>query len=448
MRYVSSLIFFYLLTSAVSFAQEGSDALPPGVVAVPASVRDNLGITFSPVERRVVEGVLRLPGRFESTPLARAEYCSVSDGRVSFRVEQYQRIEVGTLLYTIESEAWQEVLGKMSAALLAGELIAAQEAAAAGAVAAAASGVEVWRARVVRLRELAASGAGQAAQLAEASSALSLAEGAHADALSRQKLLRLEALAVRDAKGRNQRFEIALHQAATLVGCEEEWLLEEVNGEPRWRTLHTIDVLARHAGIVEVIGVPEGGVVEPGELVLSTHDPSEVRLRAFAPQDDLARLSSITMGRIVSGLSAPETLVASVSFATEADPHTRTFDLVATPPEGSLPPWARPGVAAFLEVAPDASGEEEFAIPLAAVQRDGLDDVFFLRSRSNPDQVQRVVGDLGPNDGRWIVVHSGVRPGDEVVVSGAFELRLATAGVQQQKGGHFHSDGTFHEGEH
>jgi hypothetical protein len=33
------------------------------------------------------------------------------------------------------------------------------------------------------------------------------------------------------------------------------------------------------------------------------------------------------------------------------------------------------------------------------------------------------------------------------VLDGGFQLMLATSGSIQQ-GGHFHSDGTFHEGEH
>jgi hypothetical protein len=44
-------------------------------------------------------------------------------------------------------------------------------------------------------------------------------------------------------------------------------------------------------------------------------------------------------------------------------------------------------------------------------------------------------------------VLSGLADGDEVVLDGGFQLMLATSGTIE-KGGHFHSDGTFHEGEH
>ena len=39
----------------------------------------------------------------------------------------------------------------------------------------------------------------------------------------------------------------------------------------------------------------------------------------------------------------------------------------------------------------------------------------------------------------------GVKEGDEIVVAGNYQLMLATSGTAA-KGGHFHSDGTFHEG--
>ena len=55
--------------------------------------------------------------------------------------------------------------------------------------------------------------------------------------------------------------------------------------------------------------------------------------------------------------------------------------------------------------------------------------------------------DLGLDDGRWVEMKSGLRDGDEVVLAGAYELMLASSG-SAAKGGHFHSDGTFHAGEH
>ena len=122
----------------------------------------------------------------------------------------------------------------------------------------------------------------------------------------------------------------------------------------------------------------------------------------------------------------------------------RTIDLYVTPE--NLSSWARPGVTAQLEIVIDSTSTSELAIPLTAVQQDGLSQVIFRRDPNNPNEAIRIEADLGLNDGRWVAVLSGLRDGDEVVLDGGFQLMLATSG-SIQKGGHFHSDGTYHEGE-
>ena len=42
---------------------------------------------------------------------------------------------------------------------------------------------------------------------------------------------------------------------------------------------------------------------------------------------------------------------------------------------------------------------------------------------------------------------ANLREGDEIVLDGGFQLMLSVSG-SIQKGGHYHADGTFHDGEH
>jgi multidrug efflux pump subunit AcrA (membrane-fusion protein) len=118
-------------------------------------------------------------------------------------------------------------------------------------------------------------------------------------------------------------------------------------------------------------------------------------------------------------------------------------DLFVTPT--ALTPWARAGVSAHLEIVLAGAAAEELALPLSAVVRDGAKPVIFRRDPANPDKVIRLDADLGLSDGRWVVIHSVVKEGDEVVLGGNYQLMLATSATAA-KGGHFHSDGTFHEG--
>jgi multidrug efflux pump subunit AcrA (membrane-fusion protein) len=127
-----------------------------------------------------------------------------------------------------------------------------------------------------------------------------------------------------------------------------------------------------------------------------------------------------------------------------ADADERTVDLIVVPT--ALTTWARNGVAAHLEVTL-AGGQDELAIPLSAVVRDGATPIIFRRDPANADKAIRMEADIGLSDGRWVVIASGVREGDEIVLGGNYQLMLATSG-NAAKGGHFHPDGTFHEGEH
>ena len=85
-------------------------------VAIPSTVRSNLGISFVTVERRRIEQTLRVPGRFEYMPTARRDYRTMLPGRIELLVEQFERVDTGRLLYQIDSPAWREHQEKMTEA--------------------------------------------------------------------------------------------------------------------------------------------------------------------------------------------------------------------------------------------------------------------------------------------------------------------------------------------
>jgi multidrug efflux pump subunit AcrA (membrane-fusion protein) len=165
-------------------------------------------------------------------------------------------------------------------------------------------------------------------------------------------------------------------------------------------------------------------------------------------QSDLGRLRDGLPARISApqGGSLPlqDAMSGVLQIGLAADADERTVDLVVVPK--TLAPWARTGVSAHLEVTL-AGGTEELAIPQSAVVRDGARGIIFRRDPADPDKVIRMEADIGLSDGRWVVIASGVKEGDEIVLGGNFQLMLATSGASE-KAGHFHSDGTFHEGSH
>jgi hypothetical protein len=205
---------------------------------------------------------------------------------------------------------------------------------------------------------------------------------------------------------------------------------------------------AAAAGVVQHVHATQGALVPEGEALLTTIAPQELRFVAEALQSDLGRLAPGLPVRIVAPHDQPHepdgAMVGALALGPVADGNRRTLELVVRP--DTIAPWARAGVVAQLEVT-TAGGSEELAIPASAILRDGTAAVIFRRDPKDPARAIRLEADLGLSDGSWTVIASGVREGDEVVVAGNYQLMLATSG-SAPKGGHFHADGTFHEGDH
>ncbi|MCI0362784.1 MAG: efflux RND transporter periplasmic adaptor subunit [Phycisphaerales bacterium] len=417
-----------------------TQAAPPPTnrVDIPQAVRKNLGITFAKVEKRRIGQTVRVPGSFELLPKARQEYRATLPGRVEFLVEQYQSVEAGTPLYRMQSPGWHEVQRELSEALYAIEAARSDIAVSEATLNETESRIKLQEDRIATLAQAEVRRAELEVDLAEMSASL--------------PRLRTELDAKRSTLAAVQdRFDHGLNRAAAILGMTREGLAEYVphNGHsgPRWQIIDWIDVRASQPGIVESIALTPGGWAETASLVLTTANPQLVRFRGLGLQADLARLRSGAPATIIppnaggGNGSTLEPITAELTIGLEADPAERTVALLATPK--TLADWTRPGVSAFLEIETAGTGTEEMVIPRSAIVQDGLAHIVFRRDPANPDKVIRMEADLGLSDGRWSVINSGVRVGDEVVLNGVYELKLATSSTAQ-KGGHFHADGTFH----
>ena len=419
--------------------QEEAAAAPTNRIDIPATVRNNLGITFTKVERRRVDSTIRVPGAFELQPLARHEYRLALPGTVMLQVDQYQRVQPGDLLYRYRSPQWPE---------LQHEIIVGEQD-----IRSAMADIQVARARIDEA-EL------RVSIMRERLSSLTDAEIRNADleaqaAELEASLPRLRAeLRQAETKLANaeRTREHALHRASAATGVPEDRLSAEAEHEgktvPAYRSIDWIEVRATEPGIVEMLAITDGSFAEAPSLVLATVDPSKVRFRAMALQSDLARMGATPDGRIVPpsmpGVSLSDAVDASVTIGLEAHPDQRTVTLIAIPSQ--VRAWIRPGISAFLEVVTETSGGPALAIPRAAIVKDGITHVFFRRDPRDPNKAIRVEADMGVDDGRWVAINSGLSLNDEVVLNGVYELKLATQqSGTSQKGGHFHADGTYHD---
>lgn len=412
-------------------------AAPTNRVDIPSAVRQNLGITFAKVESRSVERTIRVPGQFELLPTARREYRTPLSGRVELLVSQFQKVEAGAVLYRVDSAAWRDLheqiaamqakvdsMGPIREAHRVHELSLSEK-------------VKLWEGRLKQLAELQSAGGGSAALFTEARATLNATQADLADVMEKEAELQADQQQVEaELRSLKSRHEILVRSAR----CGDSHTGTDAGSG--------YAVCAVAPGVVESVGVTQGGLAEENGHILTVVQPDQIRFRARGLQSDLGRLRDDLPARIAppqgGSIALQDAMTGSLQLGLTADADERTVDLIVQP--NQLASWARAGVSAYLEVSLEG-GAEELAIPLSAVVRDGATPIIFRRDPKDPEKVIRMEADLGLSDGRWVVIASGVKEGDEIVVGGNYQLMLATSG-NAAKGGHFHPDGTFHEGEH
>jgi hypothetical protein len=419
-------------------AEEGAESnLEPevkGGIAVPPEVRSNLGIRFAKVEKRAVAKTRRIPGAFELLPEARFEYRALLGGRVTLYVEQFQDIDAGCLLLTINSPKWRQT--QHEAVEAEGEITMAE------------ARRDVAKARLEEGRTLLGKVNERVGNLAD-SGVRNAALEAESTAL-RSSLPRLEAeLREREAAvdEAHEHYHSRLRTLSSVTGISVAELTGETGQISPWRAITELEVRATGSGRVEAIQVNQGAWMEEGELAITTVDSEKIRFHADAPQSDLAYYRDGQQARIVPSQGGSVgiqdvghgTLVVGLT----AHPVERTISMFVRP-EAPVP-WARAGVSAYLEVNTSETGGLQLAIPQSSVIQDGLEHVFFRRDPNDPDRVLRAVADLGESDGRWVALRSGVWEGDEIVLEGAYALKLTGSGQQAPEGYHYHADGSLHK---
>jgi len=421
--------------------KSGSPA-PSNRVDIPVAVRKNLGITFARVERRDVANTLRVPGRFELLPTARREYRTPVGGNVELLVVEYQKIEAGTPVYRVDSAAWRDLHEQLAATQAKVDSMGPLREAHRVHEKSLADKVRLWEERAKQLEELRALGGGGAAQFTDARATLNATQAELADTMEKDAALQAEEKSAEaQLRSLQSRHDRLVASAGGPHGHDHGvW-----SGEQSGADVYSVRAVT--AGVVEAVHITTGGLADESGLILTVVQPDQLRFRASALQTDLGRLRDGLPARIVpisgGAIHLQDAIAGALTLGLRADPDERTMDLLVKP--DSISPWARAGITAHLEVTIEG-GSEELAIPLSCVTRDGTRPIIFRRDPANPDKAIRMDADVGLNDGRWVVIGSGVKEGDEIVLDGVYQLMLATAG-NAAKGGHFHSDGTFHEGE-
>ncbi len=188
-----------------------------------------------------------------------------------------------------------------------------------------------------------------------------------------------------------------------------------------------------------------GAAVEAGTPIFRMIDLREVDIAADVPERFLPDLRVGQRATVFLAAYPDLQLDGRVErIRDELDPTTRTIEALVhvRNPGRNL----RPGMFARVQLQVSAvpasratQGEAALVLPAAAVVSDVEQRYVFVEVA--PYTYERRVVELAPNDARFggvgtgeVVVHGGVRPGERVVVAGAFTLKseLAKAGFAEE----------------
>lgn len=231
----------------------------------------------------------------------------------------------------------------------------------------------------------------------------------------------------RDIKTPNAALENELavkraQRAAMLAGAEEK------DG--------VITVRAADDGMVESLIAQDGAWLETGAAAFQTVRTHDLRFKALVAASDALRLRN--------GMSA------------KVDGHYGHVRIGVGDDTGIVPIYvlfdkdvhALAGARSQAECVTDETDEPHIAVPSRCIVSVGLQPTVFIRDAHDAGRFVAVPVTPGVSGGGWTAVEGLPSGHCEVVSEGAYELKLAIPfGDGRKRSGHFHADGTFHEGD-
>jgi hypothetical protein len=212
-------------------------------------------------------------------------------------------------------------------------------------------------------------------------------------------------------------------RAAMLAGAEEK------DG--------IITVRAAAGGMVESLIAQDGAWLETGAAALQTVRTHDLRFKALAAASDALKLRNGMPAKVgehhgyVRIGVGDDTGIVPIYVLFDKDVH------------------ALAGARSQAECVTDETDEPHIAVPSRCIVSVGLQPTVFIRDAHDAGRFVAVPVTPGVSGGGWTAVEGLPSGHCEVVSEGAYELKLALPSAGGSKSaGHFHADGTFHEGEH
>jgi len=235
-----------------------------------------------------------------------------------------------------------------------------------------------------------------------------------------QQLLKAEVIGSAELQRREAEFTEA---SAELDGARDQLELlgmapEAVEELGRTRSIRSVSrVLASMDGTVLARKITMGQMVQAAETIFEVADLSQVWLIADVPEPNAGHLrEGLAVEAEISALPGTK-LRGRLSFVSHTlNPETRTVRVRMDVPNPGR--RLKPAMLATMQLHDQA--EKRQVVPVAAVVREGDTEMIFVE-RAPGVYVLRPVT-LGEEYGAQRVLLDGLRPGEKVVVEGAFHL--------------------------
>jgi biotin carboxyl carrier protein len=190
-------------------------------------------------------------------------------------------------------------------------------------------------------------------------------------------------------------------------------------------------------GLVEELHAKNGDWVEIGAKIFQLANPKALRLKVLLPPSDAARLKDGFKAHVEGGEGSVRLGIGDDSGLV---PVYVVFDKGVNAIAG-----ARDDVT--FEI--DSSEEAKLAVPSKCIVDIRLQPTVFVRDINDHELFIAVPVVPLQSSGGWTSIASKeILPKVEIVSDGVYELRLALPDGEKKTSGHFHADGTFHDGEH
>ena len=177
-----------------------------------------------------------------------------------------------------------------------------------------------------------------------------------------------------------------------------------------------------------------GGRISAGATIFTVVNPATAWLRVQLPVSQTGLVAAEPARFSVEGSEEILDTARRLSLGTVVDPRTRTVPVVYEI-TGRAASRVTFGQIAEAHV-PLQQLERGVVLPSSAVLDDNGTAVAYVQIGG--EEFQRRVLTQGPTDGMYVLVREGVREGEMVVTTGAYQVRLASLSGNEFAGGHAH----------